>query len=210
MKTLLTTLAFIAFSGAAQAASITIDESNAPGGDYADALGASGNQLGAAADGTTSVTLIGDLRCNSVTNCSGGLNDPFDAFYFDVAADTEVTRMRISVFPSLPSTLLEFTALLIDTSDGSSVFNTTFAASDSATNVDLIGTGDAPIGPGNYNFALSFSSLGSDVQGTVPYLLRSTIASTAVAPVPVPATLPLLLAGLGGFAFLGRRRKQDA
>lgn len=33
------------------------------------------------------------------------------------------------------------------------------------------------------------------------------LAFTTVAPVPVPAALPMLLAGLGGLAYLGRRRK---
>ncbi|QCO56564.1 VPLPA-CTERM sorting domain-containing protein [Pseudorhodobacter turbinis] len=56
-----------------------------------------------------------------------------------------------------------------------------------------------PGGAGYLNFA------GGDVIGTVSYAFDSGVV---VAPVPLPAGLPLLLAGLGAMGFVRRRRNK--
>ncbi len=38
----------------------------------------------------------------------------------------------------------------------------------------------------------------------------SSMQATAISPVPLPAALPLLAAGLGGLGFMGRRKKKAA
>ena len=58
------------------------------------------------------------------------------------------------------------------------------------------------------NVSLFFEALGNDQQG--PVIDNVSLADAPVTPVPLPAALPLLFAGLAGLAALARRRKPRA
>lgn len=62
-----TAVAAVLLTGPAFAVTLPVNEGAAPGGDYADALGAAGNNLGFAPAGTTEVTVNGSLRCNDLS-----------------------------------------------------------------------------------------------------------------------------------------------
>lgn len=191
-------LAVFALVQSVGATSLTVEESRAPGGDYADALGAVGNNIGAAPAGTTEVTILGDMRCNAWPTCTGGLNDPFDAFYVDVAVGTKITEVTVSTEADNGLTLL---AQLFDTATNTQIFSTSFSGNQSVT---LLSSSDSPLMPGNYNFALSLTDAPASGGRVYEYRIGSRIATT---PVPLPASLPLLFAGVGGMAFAARRRK---
>lgn len=197
---ILAAAAALSFGGMAQAATWNVYENNAPSGDYADALGAAGNQLGANPSGFDTVTLVGDLGCSvGFSSCGSGVgNDAVDAFYFDVAAGTLLTELTLSTEGSGGVSLL---AELYDTFDSSQVFSISALTNQTVTLLSLF---DAPLGEGNYNFALSLVS-GPESGLDVSYTLNATYVEVASA-VPLPASLPLLLAGFGGFAALRRRK----
>ena len=44
--------------------------------------------------------------------------------------------------------------------------------------------------------------------GSLDFLSGHNYATNAVAAMPIPAALPLFASGLGGFAYLARRRKR--
>jgi hypothetical protein len=66
--------------------------------------------------------------------------------------------------------------------------------------------GGATIADISGTLVFDFDRNGAD--GSPNSHLAVSIKGLEVAPVPVPAALPLLLAGLGGLAFVGRRRKR--
>ena len=76
----------------------------------------------------------------------------------------------------------------------------------------------APASGGDFSFSLALGASDSTyfrnlinvspsiTTGTRPF----TFNASFIAPVPLPASLPLLLAGIGGFAALRRRKKKAA
>jgi len=61
----------------------------------------------------------------------------------------------------------------------------------------------APLGAGIFDFKMTAFSFGG-------VELASTKMTVNVAPIPVPAALPLLLAGLGGLGLAARRKRKAA
>jgi hypothetical protein len=78
-----------------------------------------------------------------------------------------------------------------------------------------LGNGNRQIVTIDFGSAVSSAQIALGVfsgSGSTSYRLNDgfSIDDISVAPVPVPATLPLLLAGLGGIAFLRRRQRSTA
>ncbi|WP_299727361.1 VPLPA-CTERM sorting domain-containing protein [uncultured Tateyamaria sp.] len=188
-------------ASAATANTITVLESNAPGGNYANALGATGNNLGAAPSGTTASNVIGTLSCRAASFCVGGRADPIDAFYFEVSANQQITELSISGILT-GTQALQFIINDVTTSTVSNLFTGTIAPSGA---LQILSTAGTPIGPGTYNVGLGFFG---DLQTVNDFSYAYTISSTIVetSPVPLPAGLPLLLAGLGAFGLMRRKR----
>lgn len=189
MKILLTSVlaSFIATSGFA----LTASENNAPGGDYADALGASTNSLGTLPVGFNDVS--------GVLEAANSGSDTFDAFYISVGPDTELFFADISTETGNPSLSVSLTAILLDSS-GNTVFSKTFLGNTTET---LIGSGDTPLSAGTYNFGLSFAA-GSDLDDV--YWTSTSELRTASAPVPLPAGVLLMVSALGGLRLMRSRR----
>lgn len=81
---------------------------------------------------------------------------------------------------------------------GSNLITTNFATNVTHT---ILANSDAPLDVGIYNLGLGFSS-GQGGSSAVDYVITAQIRD--ITPVPLPAGLPLLLAGLGGLALLRR------
>lgn len=217
MRTLI--LATALMLGTSVSAATLASETNARGGDYPDSPASDnpninrtvGNAFRPTPDGD--VVLTGSLRltCDANSACTGntGLQDPGDAFFFEVAPDQEVTDITLSFEAdtlALPGvTALSFDLVIDDdiTTLGN-VFGTRFFG---APNLVPIGTTPDPLGAGAYNLFLGNFAAGSIAfTGQVNWRFNATYSSTA-APVPLPATAPILLAALGAFGLMRRKQR---
>lgn len=198
MKPLLfSTLIALAFSATSAAALTTIKESAAgtgafpTGGDYANAPGASTNLLGNVPLGD--IEIIGDLRG---TSDSGG-NDFADWFFFTLMPGREITSFSITSAPTSSSgTVLK---IIVLDSNGDSVIDTPDFLARGTSNFSSRFT---PLASGTYNFGLLYR-FGSTER--IDYTLNASVSE--IAPIPLPAGLPLLIAGLGAFGLIRRGRK---
>lgn len=190
MKRVFTAVVAATFlSAPAFAATTAVSESTAPMGDYADVLGASTNQLGSVPAGTATVS--GNLTAP---------NDNIDAYFFAIDAQTELVSASITTEGDSASMF----ATLLD-STGTEVFLEFF---DSNGTVDLLTLADTPLQAGTYNFAVGFVAFASATPPAVSWTTNSVINALPASPVPLPAGLPLLLAGLGGLAIVRRRSRR--
>ena len=89
-------------------------------------------------------------------------------------------------------------------------YRVTTAKGDDFLTRDLIVTGDnlsneifLPEFTGVQTVSIEFLNFGEGASGAIDNI----VVEPTIAPIPVPAALPLLAAGLGGLAFLGRRRR---
>ncbi len=175
--------ALIALIGAsaATANTVTVLQSNAPGGNYANALGASGNNLGAAPSGTTASNVICTLSCRAASFCVGGRADPNDAFCVKVSANQQITELSISGI--LTSTqALRFIIKDVTASTVSNLFTGTIAPSGA---LQILSTTGTPIGQGTYNVGLGFfGDLLTVNDFSYAYTMSSTIVETRPAPCP--------------------------
>lgn len=73
-------------------------------------------------------------------------------------------------------------------------------ASSFGSSVLMLISFDEPIGANPFNAFVDFDSLGASIS-------IASVADTSVAPIPLPAGLPLLITGIGGIALLRRRRR---
>lgn len=87
----------------------------------------------------------------------------------------------------------------------STIDDTTFTFSSSVDGLLGSTTNTADNETSMASFTSSFLGLGDSI--TIGYGGSGGVDSLILAPVPVPAALPLLLAGLGGLAWVGRRKR---
>lgn len=187
-------------------------ESATPGGDYSDTAGSGPNITSSQPILVGQTSLLGGLRLNCVSgDCSdsSGLRDPSDAFFLTIGADRQLTSLVLNIAsgndPALNISGISFEVAISDETSGATFDLTSLGA---ATDVSLIPgiTGSAVFGPGTYGFFVGASGSNADFSGRIDWSLTATVIDTSVAPVPLPATLPLLLAGLLGFGALRRKR----
>lgn len=194
---LLSAAIFLGLSAAAQAA--TLDESTIFGGDF-------GNS-----SATAVYTLNTDLGVNDVTGslmgtcdgqyCNGGI-DPADVFFFKVASGHKLDSVEVYMEGN-PSGIT-YSALIYDDTYGGSVPNT-FAMNNGGS-VDLTGKNDTGV------FELSI--YGQQANGHTDdwagyYSVYITTSAVSVGgAVPLPASAPLLLAGLGAAGLIRRRARK--
>lgn len=176
-------------ANAGLAAPVEVFETRAPGGDYADALGASTNMLGVFPVGTATIT--GNLSAP---------RDLFDAFFFTIEAGSEMITSEITTEGSDVTMLAE----LFD-ANGDTIFTKTFSTNGTT---DLLTLADAPVGEGTYNMGLSFIPTSDDDE--VSWFTASEAVALPVSAVPLPAGAPLMLAGLAALAALRRRKSARA
>lgn len=186
------------FATAASAVTTALETDAGSGGfptgkDYANAAGATKddgslrNDLGNALPGENQI--IGDLR--------GEQDDVADWFYFTVRTGEEI--VSATIMTELMGMSVSNLMGVIKDEDGGTIASVSFTAGGTA---NYLPSGSGPLGAGTYNFGLFFA------EGISTPNLNWTITSQVnqIAPVPLPAGLPLLLAGLGGLAVLRWRR----
>lgn len=156
------------------------------GGDYADTAGQTGrNDLGNIRLGTTQIS--GDLRVSR--------GDFADWFFFDVRADRKVVSATLTT--PVTGNVTPVVGLAIADDMGSLLV---FESATAGGTIDLFANLPGGLGAGKYNVGLFF--VGSQI-GDQDWSIQARLVETPA--VPLPAGLPLLLAGLGGLAILRRR-----
>ncbi|WP_158269964.1 VPLPA-CTERM sorting domain-containing protein [Litoreibacter ponti] len=203
MKFLAATVAATVLATSAMATPINPDvlERNARGGDYPESSAGAFPNIGVGAIGQTSVVgdLVGECVALQTDGCDSG-NDPEDVFEFEIGAGTKLTGLSIIVEGSGPSGFL-LAADIFQIGTSFEIIN------DISLNTTVGLLGGQMLGQGTYRFVVGgfISTELGDWGGD--YRLTGTVAALNVPePVPLPASLPLLLAGIGGLAYLRRHR----
>ena len=178
-------LTFVAST--AQAATITETT------DFSDSL-ASPTALGTLDLGLNSISGALSIVCSLTGSCAGITGDIEDSFSVDIAAGTQLTDVTINF-----RGLRQISSL----SASGSFFDAIFPSNGGA--FSLLSAGSET---GTVSFNIENAFLGTSGSEVNTYRLDLTVAAIpgTPTPVPLPAGFPLLLAGLGGFAALRKRK----
>ncbi len=189
-------------------------ESATPGGDYSDTVGTGPNITSSQPILVGQTSLLGGLRLNCVaTDCSdsSGLRDPSDAFFLTIGADRELTSLVLDIASgNSPALDLSSITFGVQVDNPAAASSSTFSFTGAMSGLDLIPgiTGSQQFGPGTYGFYIGANGSSADFTGRIDWTLTATIIDTSVSTVPVPASLPLLLAGVFGLGFANRREQR--
>lgn len=104
-------------------------------------------------------------------------------------------------------TLIDDATVTISSTSNDSIFSATLPLRTADGYFDFFETGDQFLGVRDLTFALDGSGAIDGLNFASGDVI-SPIDDTTIAPVPVPAALPLLLAGLGGLGIASRRRNR--
>ena len=197
-------IAFLAVP--ASATTFSADEfTDALGGDFSDVISLSNDNVGTASmAGFSDVigTLSGECAGTLGVSCNFGIGDTQDSFLFTVASGFELVSVRAGTEGSGPPDLTIGFFLAAANAGFTNLDSAFFDINDGGT------VSSGVYGAGTYSFSVrggTASQEGSfDAFWFVDFETRE--ASTPP-PVPLPAGMPLLLAGLGAFAVARRRRK---
>jgi len=168
---------------------VTISETT----DFSDSTG-SPTALGTLDLGLNSISGTVNQFCDRVTgSCSIVLGDDTDAFSVDIAPGTHLTDVVLNVL-RIQGGDLNVDGSLFDLAFPPSAGTFNLLSADSAT--------------GTAVFDVFFQHDGRSTFADARYRFDLTVAALPGSPsaVPLPAGLPLFLAGLGGFAFLRKRK----
>ncbi|MEM6760580.1 MAG: VPLPA-CTERM sorting domain-containing protein [Pseudomonadota bacterium] len=209
---ILLAVALLTWSHTAQAVTVNPDalESRTPGGDYSDTQGSGPNITSSQPllAGQTTVRGMLNLNCvNADCSDSTGLRDPADAFSVTLGQNQVLTSLILNISSAAnPQQDLSdvFFGFNLVTPPGLS--NLGYAKAGETVNESIFLSPSQTFGAGDYSLFVRAGRSTADFQGKVNWSLTATIVDTSVSAVPLPAGLPLLLAG---FATLGMlRRKQ--
>lgn len=196
-------IAFIAaallLAAPVHAATFSVGDSSAPGGDFSNANSPSMFNIGTATAGNSEA--YGNLsgECDTF-DCNGVGPDSQDSFFITIGDGfklTEVWGQNEGIGPD--GMQIRYSMTLSPVS-----FTSLFNAPQSVNTSGSLWTGE--IGAGTY----AFSVYGASTQepGTFDLYWNAVFTVEADTPaVPLPAGLPLLAAGLGALGLVSRRRK---
>ena len=196
---------------AALATTINVFESDLPSGDYDVERGflePFGLGTFSVPLGTTELNVFGDLTCQGPSACTdlniSGLLDSTDAFFFSLGPNQEVTAISVSTVVRTTDIVDSFTNINIFT-QSLPVGRTLAAGSVTDQSVPF---GGGTIGEGTHSFQIDFFDTFPPTTDTaVQYVISAQLRDITVSPVPLPAGLPLLLAGLGAFGLMRSRKR---
>ncbi len=199
MKRIALFAAALLLAAPVHAATFSVGDLSAPGGDFANANSPSMFNIGTATAGTSEA--FGNLNgeCDSF-DCNGVGPDSQDSFFITIADGFKLTEVGGQNEGFGPAGMQIRYSISLYPVNSASLFNAPQSVNTSGT----LWTGE--LGAGTY----AFSVYGASTQeaGTFDLYWNAVFTVEADTPaVPLPAGLPLLAAGLGALGLASRRRK---
>lgn len=200
-------------AGAASAATFNFDEADAPGGDFSDSQSIANTSVGTAMAGFSSV--IGSLSGECLSDPAFGTDcnfqstpgtDEQDSLQFTIASGFELVGIDVGTEGFGPA------GMGVAFSVGEYVAGTGPASFIEQILVPINNSGSfaisTPLDAGTYAFS-AFGGSSTDVGSYEAFWNADfeVVATGGLAPVPLPAGFPLLVAGLIGLGTLARRKK---
>lgn len=197
MKNLLIMAALsLSMAAPASAATLSITETS----DFADNLVGISSSVGTTGLGTNTISgqvngLCLGNQCDLVP-----IGDRHDSFQFEVAAGQQLAGITSATSSTglagltFGYTLSQFTTMF-------ETLETTTALADSLATIST-----SIYGPGTYFLSIFGSTSSETGDYAADWTMNLNVTSPSVSPVPLPASAPLLLAGLGLIAGLRRRK----
>ena len=135
-------------------------------------------------------------------------DDSSDRFMVDVAPGTEIISVLLTITDfSNPGSFIAFVTS-IGTVGGSNSTLNSISSPTAFSDVDFL-SGASSLEALLLNFTLSAGSGNDGLSSSFNYTATIEVGELAAAPVPVPGALALMLTGLGGLAWLKRRKRPD-
>lgn len=200
MRNVLAAILAVGLSAPAGATTFGVDELiDIPGGDFDGSLSPGNDNVGTAGEGFNYV--LGELMGECVPGDCNGINagDAQDSFAFTIDAGFELVGITGGTEGFGPDRL-SISFSLEDSGFNNLAFET-LAINDYGTiSTDVFG-------PGTYYFSVFGQSAADAGSYGAFWGVDFEVRAVAVDPVPLPAGLPLLAAGLGGLAIAKRRKR---
>ncbi|WP_425041572.1 VPLPA-CTERM sorting domain-containing protein [Primorskyibacter sp. S187A] len=171
-------------------------------GDFDGAVNAGNDNVGTATAGFSFVSggLAGECVPGDCNNDIGG--DTQDSFFFTIADGFQLDEISVATEGGGPEDLTISFSLREAMQPYTSLGFGTFEINESGL-VDF----DDPLAAGTYSFSAFGQSASEAGDFDAFWAVAFVVSAATTAPVPLPASAPLLLAGLGGVWALRRRKK---
>lgn len=205
MKHLLLASALAMVAVPAAAATFDADEFFAPGSDFEDFVGPSNTNVGTAMAGFSSA--VGELSGDCVDNpqfgldCNSGSGDTQDSFFFTIATGFELIGVTAGTEGGGPADL-DIGFFLSDSVSPFGILDFAFFDINSGGTVS-----NSVYGAGTYSLSVAGGSASETGFFDAAWNVDFEVQAVQAPAVPLPAGLPLLLAGLGVLGLAKTRRK---